>query len=91
VDALRRPGLCFPDVSLSWKRVRFLKRTEVRAIAASCTAHELGFTFVRGNYSVADLLKQRHCKRGDYATVEGSGVFRAVSVAPLPLRYAALR
>jgi hypothetical protein len=36
-------------------------------------------------YIVTDLLRQRLCKRGNYATVEESVVFRAVSVAPLPL------
>jgi hypothetical protein len=34
---------------------------------------------------VTDLLRQRLCKRRNYATVEDSGVFRAVSFAPLPL------
>jgi hypothetical protein len=38
-----------------------------------------------GKYIVTDLLRQRLCKRGNYVTVEDSGVFRTESVAPLPL------
>jgi hypothetical protein len=37
--------------------------------------------------NVTDLLRQRLCKRGNYATVDESGVFRALSVALLPLLY----
>jgi TPP-dependent indolepyruvate ferredoxin oxidoreductase alpha subunit len=37
-----------------------------------------------------DLLRQRLCKRGNYATVEESGVFHAVSVAHYR-HYAALK
>jgi hypothetical protein len=36
-------------------------------------------------FIATDLLRQRLCGRGNYATVEKSGVFRAMSVAPLPL------
>jgi hypothetical protein len=37
------------------------------------------------NIILTDLLTQRLCKGGNYATLEEIGVFRAVSVAPQPL------
>jgi hypothetical protein len=36
-------------------------------------------------HTATDLLRQGPCKRGIYAAIEESGVFRAVSVVPLPL------
>jgi hypothetical protein len=52
---------------------------------ACCWAMDVFSMGPSRDYIVTDLLRQLLCKRSNYATIEESGVFRSVSVAPLPL------